>query len=879
MTAQDTHPKRIYRQDYAPPSYLVERAALFFTLDPERTVVRSRLEMSRNLEVPEPGLLRLDGEVQELLSVTLDGRKLMPPAYQLDAAGLTLEVPRGSFVLEIESANEPVKNTALEGLYVTGETLCTQCEAEGFRRITYFADRPDVLAQYRVHITADAKRFPVLLSNGNKVASGTLPDGRHWVEWHDPFPKPCYLFALVAGDLKRVEDRFVTRSGREVALHLYVEAGHEPRALYAMEALKRAMKWDEDTYGLEYDLDIFQIVAVSEFNMGAMENKGLNIFNARFILADPETATDQDYAAIEAVIAHEYFHNWTGNRVTCRDWFQLSLKEGLTVFRDQQFSSAMRSAAVERINDVRTLRSVQFAEDEGPLAHPVRPESYLEINNFYTATVYEKGAEVIRMLETVIGVDAFRRGMTIYLTKNDGKAATVDDFVAAMEEASGRDLTQFRLWYSQAGTPQVSVHATKGADGGLTLTLRQRTEPTPGQPEKSPLHIPLVLGLVGADGRNVPVRLAGEPAAAAKPARVLDFTAAEQSFRLAGVDAKTVPSLFRGFSAPCKIVQGLSDEDHAFLLGHDSDPFNRWDAGQQFATKLILSLVARKADMRGIDTLTAAYARTLADDSLDPAFIALAISLPSERDLAHAMPVVDVEGIHRARAELVERRPRGLRKPLLDAYERLAVNAPYAPTAEQAGMRALRNAALRYLVRTGEPIMLALAEKQFDGADNMTDSIAALSILSDFDLPARNQVFERFFLRWQRNALVMDKWLSLQALSSLADTLDTVQRLMQHPVFSLKSPNKVRALVGAFAHGNQLRFHTADGAGYKLVADTVLALDPLNPQAASRLVSAFESWRRFDPGRQVLIQTELKRIAKTRTLSPNLTEMVERMLS
>ena len=869
----------IHRKDYRPPAYLIDRIDLDLDLDAARTQVSSRLAIRPNPAFGEQVPLRLDGEEQTLISIALDGRTLAASDYVLDAKSLTLPAPpAGPFTLEIVSEIAPDKNTALEGLYLSGETLATQCEAEGFRRITYFIDRPDVLSVYRTKLTADAKLYPRLLSNGNPIGGGALPDGRHYIEWHDPFPKPCYLFAVVAGDLARVEDHFTTSSGRSVALHLYVEHGNEPRTAYAMDALKRSMKWDEDTYGLEYDLDIFQIVAVSTFNMGAMENKGLNVFNAKFILADPESATDVDYAGIEAVVAHEYFHNWTGNRITCRDWFQLSLKEGLTVFRDHQFSADMRSASVERIGDVRVLRAAQFPEDAGPLAHPVRPESYVEINNFYTATVYEKGSEVIHMLRTLIGPVAFRKGMDLYVARHDGTAATCEDFVKAMEDASGRDLTQFRRWYSQAGTPILTAEtAYSASDQSLRLTLRQGTAPSPGQPVKEPFHIPIALGLVGADGHDLPLRLAGEPVTG-ETTRVLDLTKPEQTFVFEDVPAPPVPSLLRGFSAPVQVVDGLSSDKRAFLMAHDSDPFNRWDAAQAFGTAHVLARAGGQATDADATAFVDALGQALATPGLDPAFRALMLTLPSETELALHMRPVDPDALHDARESVLRLAAERWGTALADTYERLAPNEPYAPTAEQAGVRSLRNATLGLLARRSDAAASKRVVTQAENATNMTDQMAAFGLLADMDAPERTPLFDRFYARWTGNALVIDKWFSLQAMSARADTLDAVRKLMDHGDFTLRNPNRVRALIGAFAHGNPLRFHGADGGGYRLVADVVIALDALNPQVAARLVTAFETWRAYDKVRQAMMEAELHRIA-AEAKSPNIVEKTTKLLA
>ncbi|MGE4219235.1 MAG: aminopeptidase N [Alphaproteobacteria bacterium] len=873
-------PQTIRLDAYRAPDYRIETVDLDIALDPDRTLVRARLSLHRAAEGPAP--LVLDGEGLETLSVALDGKPLPPEAYTIGDDTLTLHAPPARFTLETTVAIAPAANTRLEGLYVSSGNFCTQCEAEGFRHIAWFLDRPDVMATYRVRMEADRARYPVLLSNGNLIGEGQGADGRHWAEWHDPFPKPCYLFALVAGDLALYEDRFATMDGRDVRLCMYVEHGNETRCAYAMDSLKRSMRWDEEAYGRAYDLDRFNIVAVGDFNMGAMENKSLNVFNAKYVLADPATATDADYAFIESIVAHEYFHNWTGNRITCRDWFQLSLKEGLTVFRDQQFSADMRSAPVKRIQDVRSLRARQFPEDAGPLAHPVRPDSYIEINNFYTATVYEKGAEVIRMMHALLGAEGFRRGMDLYFERHDGQAVTCDDFVRAMEDASGVDLTQFRRWYVQAGTPEIEYDgAYDAASQSYMLTVRQRTKPTPGQPDKQPLHMPMALGLIGRSGKPLPVRLAGEPADRAAETRVLDLRAASETFRFIDVPEPPVPSLFRGFSAPAKVVTATPDGERAFLMAHDRDPFNRWESGQQYATALILRMVAELQAGRtpAPDTTFISALSSLLDDApADRAFAAEALALPSEDFIAGQMPVVDVVGVHAAREALRGAVAAGLRDKLLATYRDGAGNAPYSPDAESAGRRKLRNLALGYLAALDEPAMRDLVVQHYRAADNMTDSVAALAILADIAGPEREAALADFYARWKDDPIVTDKWLSIQAMSALPDTLAQVEALLGHPAFSIRNPNRVRALIGAFCSGNPVRFHAADGSGYRFLADRVLDLDKLNPQVAARLSGALGHWRRYDPERQALMRGELGRIAGAKGLSRDVFEIVSKSL-
>ncbi|MDP1627553.1 aminopeptidase N [Parvibaculum sp.] len=878
MRTEDPRPIRL--KDYTPPAFRIEEVSLEIELDPKRTRVHSRLSMRRQGEGP----LVLDGEKLKLHEVRIDGEKLGANRYSVDGEHLTIfEVPEGDFTLETVTTCAPVENTALTGLYLSSDIYCTQCEAEGFRRITYYLDRPDAMSVFRTRIVADEKKVPVLLSNGNPVASGKLDGGKHFVEWHDPFRKPAYLFALVAGDLAHVEDKFVTMSGREVTLRIFVEKGNEDRCDYAMGALKRAMKWDEEAFGREYDLDIFMIVAVSAFNMGAMENKGLNVFNDKYILALPDTATDADYAAIEAIIAHEYFHNWTGNRITCRDWFQLCLKEGLTVFRDQEFTSDMRSRPVKRISDVRLLRAHQFPEDGGPLAHPVRPDSYIEINNFYTATVYEKGAELCRMIHTMVGPKRFRKGMDLYFERHDGEAATVENFLDALSDGTKIDLTQFKRWYSQSGTPEVLASGRyDAARKTYTLKMSQVCPPTPGQPMKEPYHIPVAVGLVGADGRDMKLTLDGEEKAGATT-RVLHLTEREGTWKFRDVAEKPVPSLLRGFTAPVKLNANLKERDWVFLMRHDSDSFNRWEAAQRYATGMLLSMVEAHAK-GGTARKGTAFADMIRDlltsKKADPDFVAQIIVLPSEQTLAQMIGHdVDVDAIHTAREELRASIAAQAKDELMAAYCRMKVEGPYRPEADHAGRRALRNACLSYLAVAPGGEGTTLAATQFREADNMTDSIAALSVLSNIAGPERTEALDAFYKRWQKNHLVIDKWLAIQAMSSLPGTLDEVKRLTQHPAFTMKNPNKVRALITSFASMNQLHFHDAKGAGYAFVADKVLELDKLNPQVAARLTGTFRSWRQFGPKRRKAMQKELKRIAATEGLSRDVYEIATKTLA
>jgi len=872
-------PKTIHRKDYSSPGYRIETVNLDFTLGEDSTRVKSTLALKATSD--NPGPLTLDGEGMKLVSIRLDGAPLAETSYTVAEKTLTIHEPPQAFVLETEADIRPQDNTALEGLYKSSGNFCTQCEAEGFRRITWYLDRPDVMAVFTTRISADKTLYPVLLSNGNRIDGGDLPNGRHFAVWHDPFPKPCYLFALVAGNLACAEDRFVTRSGRDVTLQIFVEPGKEDRCGHALESLKKSMRWDEETFGLEYDLDIFMIVAVSDFNMGAMENKGLNVFNDKYVLANPETATDADYGFIEAIIAHEYFHNWTGNRVTCRDWFQLSLKEGLTVFRDQQFSGDMRSAPVERIKQVRSLRARQFPEDSGPMAHPVRPDSYIEINNFYTATVYEKGAEVIRMMHALLGVDGFRKGMDLYFERHDGEAVTCEDFVKAMENANGADLSQFRLWYSQSGTPELVTDAVyDAAKKTYDLTINQHCPPTPGQPNKQPMHIPLAIGLLDGDGEAMPLRLDGESGKAPTD-RVLNVTQAKQTFRFTGIDTEPTPSLLRNFSAPVKLTVDLTAEKRRRLIAHDSDPFNRWETTQQYASGLLLDMIAAlqagdtpEPDAAFIDALKG----VLDDTALDKALIAETLVLPSEDYLAQQMAVVDVEAIHGARETLRRAIAGRLKDDFLAAYRGNASNAPYSPDPENAARRKLRNVALGYLGALGDPESVALCAEQARTADNMTDEMGALSVLNDLDDPARNAALDAFFERWKDDSVVIDKWYALQAMSSLPGTLDAVKALLDHPSFSIRTPNKVRALIGAFCQGNPLHFHAADGSGYAFLADRVIELNSLNPQVAARLVGAVGQWRRYDEQRQQMMRAALERIVGTEGLSPDVFEIATKSL-
>ncbi|MCF1707239.1 aminopeptidase N [Tabrizicola sp. J26] len=849
-----TEAPTIRLSDYQPFTHRIEQVELTFRLHPTATKVMARMTLEPNPARPGPQDLRLDGEKLRLLSLRIDGKGAI---FHQDGTGLTVPasaLPAGRFTLETEVEIAPEGNTALEGLYMSNGMYCTQCEAEGFRKITFYPDRPDVMAPFRVRIESD---LPVLLSNGNPAGRGEA-----WAEWDDPWPKPSYLFALVAGDLIAHPDRFTTVSGRDVELNIWVRKGDEGKCAYAMEALKRSMAWDERTYGREYDLDIFNIVAVDDFNMGAMENKGLNIFNSKYVLALPETATDDDFARIESIIAHEYFHNWTGNRITCRDWFQLCLKEGLTVFRDQQFSADMRSGPVKRIEDVLTLRARQFREDNGPLAHAVRPDHYVEINNFYTATVYEKGAEVIGMLKRLVGEAGYKAALDLYFDRHDGEAATIEDWLKVFEDATGRDLAQFKRWYTEAGTPRLSV-TEHWQDGTYRLTFRQTNPPTPGEPLKRPKVIPIAIGLLNPNGAEV------------LPTTVLEMTEAEQSFVFKDMATKPIPSILRGFSAPVILEREVSPEERAFLLAHDTDPFNKWEAGRALAKDVMARMVTEGAQP-GPDWLDA-LARVAQDESLDPAFRALALRLPGEDDMAQTLHdagvTPDPDRIHAARRRMGEALARHLASALPRLIESMAEPGPFTPEARAAGRRALRLVLLGLQSRLDDGARAAAA---FRTADNMTEQVGALAcLLENRRGEAELQAFES---QWRHDRLVMDKWFSLQILcAEPARAAEVTDRLTRHPDFDWKNPNRFRSVIGALS-GNHAGFHKSDGSAYRLVADWLMRLDPLNPQTAARMSTAFETWGRYDADRQALIRVELERIMQAPDLSRDLAEMAGRML-
>ena len=866
---RDAETATVHLSEYEPPAYLIDEIALVFSLDPDATLVGARSHVRRAGSEAVP--LVLHGERLDLQSIAIDGEPLNTTQYRIEPGRLVIDAPPADFTLDIVTRINPAANTHLEGLYMSGGRFCTQCEAEGFRAITFFLDRPDVLARYAVRIEADRAAYPTLLSNGNLTESGEMDDGRHFAVWADPHPKPSYLFALCAGKYESIHDTFVTKSGREVALGIYVDPGDSERARYAMDALKRAMKWDEDAFQREYDLEVFNIVAVRDFNFGAMENKGLNIFNSSLILADAETATDGDFEAIEAVVGHEYFHNWTGNRITCRDWFQLCLKEGLTVYREQEFSADQRSRPVQRIKDVKRLRARQFGEDAGPLSHPVRPHQYQKIDNFYTATVYEKGGEVIRMLKRIIGGDAFARGMQLYFERRDGTASTVEDFIGCFEDASGRDLSTFMRWYDQAGTPVLTARGSydPGAHT-FELTISQRTPPTPGQKDKLPVPIPLDVSFIAADGARLAAKLQGDSIARIEHQLVLEDEQA--TFRFDGVLEPPIPALLRGFSAPVALHDQLTERERLAQMAHDPDPFTRWEAGQSIARALMLGDTKAPASQ-----LAAALGRELDRAQEDPAFAALALRLPDLSELILASPNPDPEALHAAREDLRRAIAESLRERL-EPIARAPSETPFSPAADAAGRRALKSAALDLLAALGaDHSDLFLAA--YDGAQSMTESIAALEALGASGAAAFDDALSRFYDRWRANPLVIDKWFAVQAASPRADRLARAEHLRKHADFNTRNPNRVRALAGAFAMRNPRAFHSADGGGYRFLAALAADIDPQNPALAARLLTPFESWRRFDSARQGHARAALEGLAALPNLSKNTREMVERTLA
>ncbi|WP_027468433.1 aminopeptidase N [Deefgea rivuli] len=869
----------IRRLDYTPPSYLIDRVDLTFELSDTHAKVISRLIIKRNIGVSSDTPLVLHGEELTLESIKLDGTPLTSAHYVIDDSTLTIASMPDDGILEITTRLLPAENTSLMGLYQSNGNFFTQCEAEGFRKITYYLDRPDVMAKFTTTIIADKTKFPVLLSNGNRVGSGQLDKNRHWVKWVDPFKKPAYLFALVAGKLVVLAGTHTTPSKRCINIEIYVEPGNLDKCHHALAAAQKAMAWDEERFGLEYDLDTYMIVAVSDFNMGAMENKGLNIFNTKFVLAKPDTATDVDFDGIDSVVAHEYFHNWTGNRVTCRDWFQLSLKEGLTVYRDQEFSSDIGSRAVQRISNVRALRETQFAEDAGPQAHPIRPDEYLEINNFYTWTIYEKGSEVVRMYATLLGTDGFRAGMDLYFKRHDGQAVTCDDFRAAMADANGTNLDQFERWYSQAGTPVLSAKAEYNeAAQTYTLSVTQSCAATPGQAEKLPFHLPFAIGLIDRRGQDLPLQLAGEIAAKGST-RVLEITNTTQTFTFINVPCPPVPSLLRDFSAPVVLDFAYSDDELVFLMANDSDAFARWEAANTFALQLLKNQYAaagRGETLAAPAAFIAAYQKLLTSDKLDPALVALMLELPRENYLLEQLSDVDPVRLYEVCRALKQQIARELRQELLAVYQRLNDGAPYAYDGEQVARRSLKNICLDYLAELDESMISSLIAKQYQRADNMTDRLAALKALVNRD--GGEAQLADFAAQWQSDALVMDKWFTLQATSRRPGALSRVQQLLEHPAFSIKNPNKVRSLITAFCLANPPHFHAADGYGYAFAADHIIALDAINPQIAARLASSFNRWTKVDAGRRELMKQELERIRGTEGLSSDTFEIVTKAL-
>ncbi|WP_148862261.1 aminopeptidase N [Marinobacter fonticola] len=872
-------PQTIYLKDYKVPPFLVDHVDLRFELFEEGARVYSSMEIRRNPDAERGQALELDGEGLELEGLTLNGLPLAETDYEVTAGGLRIEKVTDAFTLGVVTWLRPQDNTRLEGLYKSSGMFCTQCEAEGFRWITYFPDRPDIMAKFRTQVEADKTRYPILLSNGNDIERGDLEDGRHFVVWEDPFPKPCYLFALVAGDLVEKRDSFTTESGRDIDLRMYVEPRNAQKCDHALDSLKRSMRWDEEVYGREYDLDIFMIVAVDDFNMGAMENKGLNIFNSSCVLASPDTATDAAFERIESIVAHEYFHNWSGNRVTCRDWFQLSLKEGFTVFRDTQFSSDMGSPTVKRIENATLLRTAQFAEDSGPMAHPVRPDSYIEISNFYTLTVYEKGAAVVRMLHTLLGAEMFREGSDLYFQRHDGQAVTTDDFVKAMEDASGRDLTQFRRWYQQAGTPVVEVSDDYDRQAKTyTLTLRQHIPPTPGQPEKQPQHIPFALGLIGEHGEDLPLKL--EPGENSAPTeRVLELTDAEHTFVFHDVAEQPVPSLLRDFSGPVKVRYPWSRDQLLFLMGHDSDGFNRWDAGQRLTVDVIQSLINQPQEQTVDPRLVTAFRQLLSDSSLDQALVAKMLQLPSEAYLIELAEAADVQGIHDSRTRVLNQLALQLRDELLACYRRNHEEGPYEPTPEAIARRSVRNTALSWLMHINDEEARMMALQQFDQASNMTDQSGALRALvnSDFEKDRANALAS-FYDQFSDDPQVVEQWFSIQASSPRAGSLPAVEALLEHDAFDWKNPNKIRSVIGAFANQNLANFHAVDGSGYRFLAKHILALDSSNPQIAARLVSPLTRWRNYGDVYRDGMKAALEQVHAKPDLSKDVYEVVHKSL-
>lgn len=865
-----TEPQKHYLSDYKPANFLIESTQLTFELDADKTRVKSTLVMRRNTQYSSIAPLELDGEDLILISIKVDQQELTAAEYQLTTEKLIIAKVPESFTLQIETEIDPANNTMLSGLFVSNNIFCTQCEAHGFRRMTYFLDRPDVLSVYRTTIIADENKLPILLSNGNLVEKGTLPNQKHFATWQDPFPKPCYLFALVAGDLAVYHDSFKTQSARNISLNIYVEKGNEDKCEHAMRSLKKAMRWDEQAYGREYDLDIFNIVAVSDFNMGAMENKGLNVFNAKYILVKPETATDIDYAGVESVVAHEYFHNWTGNRVTCRDWFQLSLKEGLTVFRDQEFSRDMNSRDVFRIEDVQQLRTHQFPEDAGPMAHPVMPDSYIEIDNFYTATVYNKGAEVIRMMQTLLGADGFRRGTDLYFTRHDGQAVTIEEFIRAMEDANKRDLQQFRRWYIQAGTPKLTVTTQYNEQAqSYQIDVTQTCPATPEQPHKEPFHLPLKIALLGEEGAIV------------QPETVLEIKQSTQQFTFKQIKTKPIPSLLRDFSAPVILDYDYTDDELMFLLTHDNNGFVQWEAGQQLLKRALDKMIAAYNNKQTVvlpQTITAVYESLLKNDNLDISLKAELLKIPAEYELASRYASIDIDGLHVARKILIETLAKNLRSHWLDTYKLFAAKTASGSSADIFAGRKIKNTCLIYLTALAEENIFNIAFEQLNTAQNMTDEITALHCLAEQSNMHRASALEQFYKKWSGDDLVIDKWFSVQARATDKDALIHVKTLIQHPKFTLRNPNKVRALIGVFVSENLINFHAKSGVGYEFLLEQIMQLDKTNPQIAARLMTAFTRWQKYDPERQKLMHEKLMYLSKQKELSKDVYEVVMKSL-
>ncbi|XP_068639666.1 puromycin-sensitive aminopeptidase [Aristolochia californica] len=883
-------PKEIFLKDYKKPDYYFDTLDLKFCLGEDKTIVSSKITVIPRVDGISPSLV-LDGQDLKLLSIKVNGTELKKEEYKVDLRHLTLlSPPVGPFTLEICTEIYPQNNTSLEGLYKSSGNFCTQCEAEGFRKITYYQDRPDVMAKYTCRIEADKSLYPVLLSNGNIIESGGMEGGKHYAVWEDPFKKPSYLFALVAGQLESRDDSFITRSGRKVALRIWTPSQDLPKTAHAMYSLKAAMKWDEEVFGLEYDLDLFNIVAVPDFNMGAMENKSLNIFNSKLVLASPETATDADYASILGVIGHEYFHNWTGNRVTCRDWFQLSLKEGLTVFRDQEFSSDMGSRTVKRIADVSRLRNYQFPQDAGPMAHPVRPHSYIKMDNFYTVTVYEKGAEVVRMYKTLLGGAGFRKGMDLYFKRHDSQAVTCEDFFAAMRDANGADFENFLLWYSQAGTPKVMVTSSYNPEARtFSLKFSQEVPSTPGQPVKEPMFIPVAVGLLNSNGEDIPltsvyhnglleiVTVDGQPVSTT----VLRVTKKDEEFVFPDIFERPIPSILRGFSAPIRLDSDLTESDLFFLLAYDSDEFNRWEAGQLLARKLMLNLVTDFQENREL-TLNPKFVdglkSILCDSNLDKEFIAKALTLPGEGEIMDMMPIADPDAVHAVRTFIRKQLALQLKQEFLATVKSNSSSESYVFDHESMARRALKNFALAYLALLEDPDITELTMGEYKSATNMTDQFSALAAIAQQPSKVRDDVLSDFYEKWEHDYLVVNKWFTLQAMSDVPGNVKNVQNLLNHPAFDLRNPNKVYALIGGFC-GSPVNFHAKDGSGYKFLGDLVLQLDKLNPQVASRMVSAFSRWKRYDETRQALAKAELEKIMSANGLSENVYEIASKSLA